>query len=165
MMTVLALTTSTHLFLLSGLIYLTSLFSINNRSTRVLCFTFPEPHAVNFRRRPLLPPVGRLTAKNNDNIIIGYSANKQFTHSRIATSTTTCAAAAITSSSSHTSGGGGTSLDRLDATNNNSTTANSSSNTILWDVYICESKQCKERGSAETFGAFVGLAPPHIVAM
>jgi hypothetical protein len=48
---------------------------------------------------------------------------------------------------------------------NHSATSSRNTNTILWDVYICESKQCKERGSAETFGAFVGLAPPHIVAM
>ena len=37
--------------------------------------------------------------------------------------------------------------------------------TIQWDVYICESKQCKERGSVATFGAFVGLAPPDVVAI
>jgi len=37
--------------------------------------------------------------------------------------------------------------------------------TIQWDVYICESKQCKERGSDKTFGAFVGLAPTSLVAI
>ena len=37
--------------------------------------------------------------------------------------------------------------------------------TIQWDVYICESKQCKERGSDKTFGAFVGLAPTAFVEM
>jgi hypothetical protein len=62
------------------------------------------------------------------------------------------------SSSSRTSSG------RIFDTNG-STNSTSSKNTIQWDVYICESKQCKERGSAETFGAFVGLAPPNIVAM
>jgi hypothetical protein len=165
-MSVLALTTSfrhPHLFLLLGLISVTWLLSINNK-TRVLCFKLLEPRAVNFRRRLRLPE-GRLIVKNNDDAdIIGYSANQQFTHSRIATtkSTTTCIAAFT--SSSHIGGSGGTSLDRLDATSN-STTTNSSSNTILWDIYICESKQCKDRGGAETFGAFVGLAPPHIVAM
>ena len=31
--------------------------------------------------------------------------------------------------------------------------------TILWDVYVCQSKPCKERGAGAILDAFVGLAP------
>jgi len=33
----------------------------------------------------------------------------------------------------------------------------------MWDVYVCESKQCQERGAGATLGAFVGLSPPEIM--
>lgn len=31
-----------------------------------------------------------------------------------------------------------------------------------WDVYVCQSKPCKERGAGATLDAFVGLAPPQV---
>lgn len=31
---------------------------------------------------------------------------------------------------------------------------------LRWDVYVCQSKPCLERGSAATLDAFVGLCPP-----
>lgn len=70
----------------------------------------------------------------------------------------------LSSSSSRISSDGMFNTHGKDAFNH-SASSSRNTNTILWDVYICESKQCKERGSAATFGAFVGLAPPHIVAM
>jgi len=38
-------------------------------------------------------------------------------------------------------------------------------NSIQWDVYVCESKQSKDRGSGATMGAFLGLAPSHLVSV
>ena len=35
--------------------------------------------------------------------------------------------------------------------------------TIVWDVYVCQSKPCKERGAGATLDAFVGLAPSDYV--
>jgi len=35
--------------------------------------------------------------------------------------------------------------------------------TVQWDVYVCQSKPCQERGSGATLDAFVGLAPPKYV--
>ena len=37
------------------------------------------------------------------------------------------------------------------------------SSAILWDVYVCQSKPCKERGAGATLDAFVGLAPSDYV--
>ncbi len=34
-----------------------------------------------------------------------------------------------------------------------------------WDVYVCQSKPCKERGSGATLDAFVGLAPINSIAV
>ena len=40
---------------------------------------------------------------------------------------------------------------------------NDENSTILWDVYVCQSKPCKERGAGATLDAFVGLAPSDYV--
>lgn len=37
------------------------------------------------------------------------------------------------------------------------------SNTIEWDVYVCLSKNCKERGASATLDTFQSLAPPSLV--
>lgn len=41
----------------------------------------------------------------------------------------------------------------------------STSKEILWDVYICQLKNSKERGADATLGAFIGLSPTNIVSI
>lgn len=36
---------------------------------------------------------------------------------------------------------------------------------LQWDVYVCQSKPCRERGAGATLDAFVGLSPPDAVTV
>ena len=62
-------------------------------------------------------------------------------------------------------GSGGAGRSRNVSASSGSSSANDDKSTILWDVYVCQSKPCKERGAGATLDAFVGLAPSDCVSV
>ena len=61
------------------------------------------------------------------------------------------------------SGGRGSSSNGVASMATSNQSDNGNKSTILWDVYVCQSKPCKERGAGATLDAFVGLAPSDYV--